>query len=432
MNSIFESLVRSNKIKLGACAAFVFTGACASQAMIRKPALEKAPASFFRVTADYTVIETGEEIKFDFVVGCGGIISHYSYTTPSVVYSAHPTMQYIATKDGSAIGIKSPGALCDPSYFEFVPDDFRPFMMWFPEVQDMSFAWGYATIRAYESPNAAVVFNGATVSPATEEEWAENRAQLADEYEQTGAMPGPWGHSFSRSPTEVSVGTYLVGDKMGLAALCQGYTRLSLSAELTEEIFATAPEGTGRYWVVDGATWDPIEGRLRRSGKIFNGRRFQDYYKTSQGTVQEEDGGTISTNFEYNALGEVYPILPIRQSMEATGIDLATPPDEYFRTVRVGPEWNGFSACRSGGDPVSTPNGQSSFFDREEFIEANFEVGRSQPYDALASQKPHWINFNHKRIGRNLNPSPPNSIFRIIDREGYVYLNVGWGIHNIS
>lgn len=432
MYRVLEGLVRSNKIKLGACAAFVFAGACASQAMMRKPALEKAPASFFRVTADYTVIDTGEEIKFDFVVGCGGIISHYSYTTPSVIFEAHPTMQYIATKDGSAVGIKSPGALCDPSYFEFVPDDFRPFMMWFPEVQDMSFAWGYATIRAYESPNAAVVFNGATVSPATEKEWAENRAQLADEYEQIGAMPGPWGHSFSRSPSEVIIGTYLVGDKMGLAASCQGYTRLELNPELTEEIFASAPQGTGRYWIVDDAAWDPIEGRLRRSGKIFNGRRFQDFYKTSQGTVQEEEGGTISTNFAYDALGEVYPILPIRQSMEAIGIDLATPPDEYFRTVLVDPDWDGFSACWSGGDPITVPGSKFPSFDREEFVAANIEVGRSQPYDPRGRQKPYRIEFNEAPIGQITNRQPSVQMPRIVDRNGFVYVNVGWGIHNIS
>lgn len=406
------------------------TAGCSPFSMNRKPALEKAPASYFRVTADYTVIETGEEIEFDFVVGCGGIVSHYSYTTPSVIFEAHPTMQYIATEGGSAIGIKSPGSLCDPSYFRYVPDDYRPFMMWFPDVQDMSFAWGYATIKAYESPNAKVVFNGATVSPATEGEWQQNRAELLDDYQPIGAMPGPWGYSFSRSPSEVMVGTYLVGDKMGLAESCQGYTRLELDPELTKEIFEKAPNGTGRYWVVDDTVWSPIERRLRQAGPVFNGRIFQDYYKTGQGTVQQEDGGTISTNRNYDALGDVYPILPIRQSMEAAGFDLGAPPDEYFRTVLVGSEWGGFSACWSGGDPTTRPAVKSSLFEREVFAQANLETGRTQPYDPLAREKNQWLDFNDVRVGRN---SKHRSIIpRILDREGYVYLNVGWGIHSIS
>ena len=429
MNSIFESLVRSNKVKLGACATFAFAGACASQAMIKKPALEEAPASFFRVTADYTVIETGEEIRFDYVVGCGGIVANYSYTTPSVIYEAHPTMQYMATQDGAAIGIKSPGVLCDQSYFEFVPEDFRPFTMWFPDVQDMSFALGYATEIAYESKNTHVKFNGASVVPATEAEWRDNRSNLATEYEQVGALPGPWGHSFSRGPTEEIVSAALKGKGYYLASECNGYSRLELEPQLVEELFASAPENTGRYWLMDNATYSPVWERLRGPNVEVNGHRFNDHLKRADGTIQRSGGGTIRLKFDYRPITDVFPLLPIRQSMENSGSRLTEPAEEYFRTVLLESDWNGFTACMSGGDPTFMPSRTSRLYERPEFMELMKTTGRRNPFDPEARDKPIWLDFNSLRLGEI--PERESDLPWILDREGYIYFHNGWGFHRL-
>lgn len=398
--------------------------------MSRKPVLERAPSSFFRVMADYTVIETGEEIKFDYVVGCGGIISNYSYTTPSVIYEAHPTIQILPTKNGAAIGVKAPGILCDQSYFEFVPDDFRPFIMWFPDVEDLSFAWGYATEVAYKSPNTHVSFHGASLTPVSESEWRANRAKLEEEYRQIGALPGPWGYSFSRSPSEIKPRISNLGKRRGIAESCHGYSRLKLPAWLVEEFFERSPAGTGRYWLMDNATASSLWARLRREEIQFDGRLFNDHLRKSWGTVQQADGGTISTNFNYNALTEVFPVLPIRQSMEAEGNLLSVPPEEYFRKILLGTEWDGFSACWSGWDPTVMPSRAQQIRSRTDYLEAAEGQDLSSPFDPNSLSKPHWLELDGNRIGDN--PEAQPGLPWILGRKGYLYFNNGWGLHTHS
>lgn len=411
-------------------ATLCLAAACTSQAMIRKPVLEEAPASFFRVTADYTVIETGEAISFDYVVGCGGIVANYSYTTPSAIYEAHPTIQILPTQNGAAIGIKAPGILCDQRYFEFVPDDFRPFMMWFPDVEDLSFSWGYATEVAYESPNAHVIFHGSNVTQATESEWRDNRAQLSENYKQVGALPGPWGYSFSRGAQQETIRAALLGKKRGIAEICHGYSRLKLPTWLVEEFFELSPAGTGRYWLMDNATYSPLWTRLRRDDIKINGRAFNDHLKSTWGTVQREGGGTIATNFNYDALTEVYPVLPIRQSMEAEGGELNSPKEQYFRTVLYGADWDGFSACGSGWDRTVKPSRPQRAWSQEEFIEAAGGVDLSPPFDPEAANKPHWLDLNEVRIGEN--PERQPGLPWILDREGYLFFDNGWGLQSHS
>ncbi|MDJ0921320.1 MAG: hypothetical protein QNI84_09345 [Henriciella sp.] len=425
MISFFRNLIRSNKIKLGACTAFVFAGACASQAMARKPAaVERAPASFFRVTADYTVIETGEEIKFDYVVGCGGIISNYSYTTPTVIYEAHPTLQVLPTSNGAAIGLKAPGILCDTRAFEEVPEIFQPFMMWFPDVEDLSFAWGYVTEVAYESPHAHVTFHGASVTPATETEWRDNRAQLLANYEQLGALPGPWGHSFSRSPSEEMARVYVLGKGFYIASKCQAYSRLPLSPELTEELFANAPEGTGRYWLLDRAVGG-VDGRLKKPDVLFNGKRYIEYFRKGNGTIRRDGQGMITFRERSNALTETFPVLPIRQSMTARGIDLATPPEAYFRTVETGQDWNGFAACWSGGDPTVMPSLRRRYLTSPHYVAAGADPTRAEAYDPQARAKSHHLYFEDVLIGDNSDRQP--GLPTILDRNGFVFFVVDHG-----
>ncbi len=113
----------------------------------------------------------------------------------------------MATETGEAIGLQTPN-LCgwdlSKTYDHYtegegystrqvIPDDFLPYMLWYPDVKDISYAISMASEQAYTGPNPLLRIASTEISYATQEEWDEWREQAFEEYAQTGAMPGPWG-----------------------------------------------------------------------------------------------------------------------------------------------------------------------------------------------------------------------------------------------
>lgn len=401
-------------IRLLLCA--VMLAACASS----KPLVERAPSYFYRLQADYTVIETGEEISFDFVAGCGGIITHYSYTTPSRVSSVHPTMMYKATSNGGAIGIDTPIVCDDRSLADVPKNTYQPYLIWFPDVGDLSFGWGYATESAYESPRAEVVFRGAKVTKATEAEWRANREQLATEYEQVGAIPGPWGFSFSRGSAEERTRVQALGKGRGIADACQAFMRLPLDQSLIDEWFAKAPENTGRYWALSSEDENGFGflKRIREHDVLINGEKFGRYHpgRIPQGTLTRSFLGHTSTGIPHKVYVELFPYLPRRESM-SSDIDLSAPPEAYYQKLLVAPEFDGFSACRASFDPIT----RLVVMKKVPGTISDSVPDLDKSYDPDGYKKPHNFYLNDNKLDEM---KTSHALF-VLDREGYLYVKYG-------
>ena len=75
--------------------------------------VKKTAHAYFRITADDTVIDTGEEINFDYVMVCGGTVTHSTYTNATVTYSLFPDMDDLADQNRRGSGYCNAGFVSD-------------------------------------------------------------------------------------------------------------------------------------------------------------------------------------------------------------------------------------------------------------------------------------------------------------------------------
>ncbi len=234
--------------------------------MAKRPAYNKKtqeiPRTYFRLTADYTLKETGEDIRFDYVVACGGKATRWTFTTPSVLRSRYPQLMMQATSTGAAVGIRTPDA-CRNDLWELgrIPDDFIPTVLWYPDVNDLGLAISFETEKAYQGPYARLAFHGARLERVEEADWRAWREKAAADYEQIGAVPGPWGMAWFAEDKEFlkliesrSTGRRIEGQVCSYVAVF----------ELTDEMYDDAeahfrPEGSGRYWIPRYRKDDPVQ-----------------------------------------------------------------------------------------------------------------------------------------------------------------------------
>ncbi|NOT70422.1 MAG: hypothetical protein HOP09_03775 [Hyphomicrobium sp.] len=160
--------------------------------------------SFYRVQVKLS--HSDENLDFDYIVACNLFEPFLGPAPtpekPSVLNpEIQPERMYRATKDGSAVMVKSI-ALCsqtrkgDPELSTdsgWVPKDVLPLVVWFEDAKDLSHGWGYVSEAAYESPLSKLKFGGTKISPATKADWDNWRATAKAEYVQAGDLPGPWG-----------------------------------------------------------------------------------------------------------------------------------------------------------------------------------------------------------------------------------------------
>lgn len=216
--------------------------------------VSRYPSSYYRIKADVTVVKTGESVPFDFVVACGGIYTSYTYTSGSGFRTHAPQVMMMATESGEAIGLQTPN-LCgwdlSKTYDHYtegegyttrqvIPDDFLPYMLWYPDVNDISYAISMASEQAYTGPNPLLRIASTEISYATQEEWDEWREQAFEAYTQTGAMPGPWGMQIpsyigSDDEEDARLKALNNGRWPAIPFRCWGMKRLNLSGDVKTE-----------------------------------------------------------------------------------------------------------------------------------------------------------------------------------------------------
>jgi len=148
---------------------------------------------YFRIQADYEVIETGEPLNFDFIVSC------YNREVPGSFHGIlKPTTMFKATSNGAAVAISPLKRYCERAVngFNFVRDDDlmkMPLLAWYPDVTNMSFAFVYMTNDAYTGPRAKVRFKRFDVERSDKTAFLDWEAKALKAYKQIGAIPGPFG-----------------------------------------------------------------------------------------------------------------------------------------------------------------------------------------------------------------------------------------------
>ena len=147
----------------------------------------------YRIQMDLELKETGEAINFDYMVRCANI---------DVPGSFHPIISgqthFMALSTGAAVAVSAPHHYCGRSLsnqpFNKPGDPMKmPVLAWYDDVNDLSRTWAYLTNDAYKSPLAKVRFVDFDVSRVTQDEYRDWALETSKNYEQIGAIPGPFG-----------------------------------------------------------------------------------------------------------------------------------------------------------------------------------------------------------------------------------------------
>ncbi|GJL92246.1 hypothetical protein [Hyphococcus sp.] len=311
---------------------------------------------FYRVEASFTVLETGEEIKFDYVAGCGVKTTWWRASGRSEHSEMSPQNMILPTSNGAAILLRTLN-LC-LGLGQYIGDDFLPLAIWFDDVNDLSFGWGYSSVEAYQRENAKMAFNGVTYSNATHDEWAEWWRSAEESFEPIGMLPGPWGYDhygIAHDPQIRAMKARFDGRTIG--ARCLGLMRIPLPDEVMEYVEANWPralEGK-RYQAISGWGGQKIEGlsEVLYAATFEDGREMIDYDKeySLAGHINRSGpaGSRLRQRYDVNPLIlEIFPVLPRSRSTIPMIIE---PADAYPQRALIGPEWRGLTAC-GGYEPV--------------------------------------------------------------------------------
>lgn len=416
--------------------------------------VEKTADAYFRITADYTVIDTGEEINFDYVMVCGGTITHSTYTAATVSYSTFPNLIVMPTKSGEAVGVLTP-ALCDAWGWRYVdeiggklrepdpfPDDFTPFTLWYPDVYALGFAFAYESDLAYVSPYSRLTFRGSTLERVDKEAWEAWQKKAEDEYEPIGGLPGPWGMSKVHSLATKEVDEEIKGRNGGVFPAvdsCASVSQLDLPEKYAEQAAALIDKQDGDFWNLnDSEIGVSLRDEIYAEREpLFNGARVGRHHNLSRALgVRRSDAGpqirsgTSRNGSEYSrviAIGsgrinspdqhgnfyhDVYPVLRGDSSLS----DALPGEDVFYASITLTrPEWNGFAFCNEGLAKLSDLKAYAER--RAPTIPVDYDNLRKKFDDRKWEN--HRVYFNEEEVLRS--PDRFYGRLTVIDRSGHIY-----------
>ena len=360
-----------------------------------KAFVNKPQGFFYRFNANFS--HKGEKLNFDYVVACNIRVTVYRGGDRSDDSFYSPKVMMMPTSDGGAVLLRTIDACKGQTTANGeVPADLFPMAIWFDDVNDMTFGWGYATEDAYENELSQLEFHEATIEAASREDWDAWREASAKDFKPTGMITTPWGWSYSGPENQRYGGQRYDASRRLIARNCHGYARVRLPENVRANIRYHWPEHRPRYW-------SPPETVNMRSildkGEYPDGKKHRNYLTSDlgsgyRGLPRRNGGGTIG-NWR-SVVSDVYPELP--RSRSTTQV-IDSPTDTYPRRVLYdNGRMKGFLAC--GGD-------------------AHVDVALSD-LDWDFRSKKHPIYMDGYQALEDYNPlSRPSYIF---DRDEYVFL----------
>lgn len=359
---------------------------------------------FYRFKASFS--HKGEPLEFDYVVACDIRITSYRGGGTSNDSTFAPKIMMMPTGDGAAVMVRTIRA-CKGETTENgrAPEDLFPMAIWFDDVNDMTFGWGYASEDAYESDFSQLEFHGATIEVSNRMEWETWRESAAKDFKTIGMITTPWGMTYNEPWYGRGRKKPYDDSRRFVARLCRGYYRQKIPKNIADEIAEKSPSGRSQYWSPERN----IEGDVRaiiETGKYSaeSSRRFifGQSPPSSYGLPTRKGMGTV--RYWGKAYPrEVYPMLPRSRSTIPT---IDKPADEYPRRLlfRTG-SMKGFMAC--GGDARG-----------DKFI-------RHLDSDFLTKKHPVYVDDELVQNSQSSSGLPS----LIFGRDGYVFSQgpPGWG-----
>ncbi len=327
--------------------AFVLTGGSISMTK----AVDTRPLGYFyRFTARYS--HKGEPLVFDYVVACNIRITSYRGGDRSDDSTYAPKAMMLPTKSGGAVMVRTINA-CRGETTENgqAPEDLFPMAIWFDDVDDMTFGWGYATWDAYESESSQLEFHEARISAATRADWEAWREASAKDFEPVGMITTPWGVNYAEPSSRRNPNVSSDTAKRILARQCSGYVRLKIPNNIRREFQSFRKNQEHKYWYIEKSITEIF--KIMERGEFPNGKEFKNLapggtilYAGTSGLPRWGGGGTLYKQFEHTVPYEVYPLLPISRSLDRK---LLEPTSRYPRNLLIDSNrTRGFLAC--GGD----------------------------------------------------------------------------------
>jgi hypothetical protein len=291
----------------------------------------------YRVKASYIVKDTGEHIDFDYVAACAVFETHYrdgdrSIDTP---FGVAPHTFIAPTRDGHAIQVVTPKACDHQAETGNIPPDLIPLVIFYEDVKNLRFGWGYTSQDAFDNARARISFEGASVTPATYAEYMAWRAKAVAEYKPFLKVDIPWGYSDE------------YGLHLDVASHCNFYVRAPVVADIRAAVTAEwEKRGRPEFWVF---------GDGRRSAEFL--REFREHSAIVNYPQPRTKGGGIGNIQAYERQrgamrrwnrcdaypsNESYPYLPISlSSMPPPGPDATVFPAK----IALSEDWKGLAAC---------------------------------------------------------------------------------------
>lgn len=421
---------------IAACALLATCGKVAQSPYVES--VEELPSGFFRVFADIKVKETGEIVKLDYVVACGGTVTNWTYTTPSASFGMSPHIMIVPTASGELIGARTP-EVCDasdweperhrprgkPEYvIERVPDDFLPLLMWYPNADDIGFAFGYLSDKAYESPYAKIEVLRSGIAKSSLEEWLIWREEAASDYKQVGALPGPWGHqlpgrigSSQESQAELQK---LNGGRDADVSMCHQAGKMDLPDTIRSHVLALFPE-TDRKWIAASELNDEDSKKLLKllRSAEFNGGSYYSHTRlyAEDGVRRSTGGGAFSRIMDAGSsldkndfYHDKYPVA-IFQKVSETGVE----GNAWEHRILFDAEWNGFSLCGIASPSV------------EDLVAyGRGEIDEIRPaYEQHSDQEPQWLMAGEEVVATNTGDDVVTNLIEgslapVISRDGKI------------
>ena len=277
---------------------------------------------FYRFTARYTVITTGEELNFDVVVPCQRMVTEWKSgerTIDPAVYpndSPYPFLFPKVTRDHNAVLVGVPDA-CDhfnrDGTIRGIPEDLLPRVTWFENADRLDFGLMYASPDAYNSPLAKLKFHFARIEPSSHAEYAAWMDHLKKTFTPTKNIIFPFGFTIGQFAITAS---YRLGFREDgsrwLPHECLGLAKYRIDDQELREYLRNVRPDSAEFWSplhVGIEVSEKISGMLGRD-KVVEGRSLRSYWKDSRflrAVPTYGGGGTLSGTKVFPST--VYPLV---------------------------------------------------------------------------------------------------------------------------